>query len=571
MEVRRILGAFGRGIRSVGPERRHLKADLLAGLPVAIGGVPDGMAAGVLAGVNPVHGLYASFAGPIGGGLTSSTRLMMITTTGAGALAAGSAVSGVSPDQRSEALVLLTLLAGAMMVAAGVAKLGRYTRFVSHSVMLGFLTGVALNIIFGQLSDLTGAPTEGGFALAKAVYVVAHPADIDVPSLLVGLGAMAILLVLSRTRLGIVSALVALVVPTIVVLVAGLDTVAQVDDGGAIPRGIPVPSFPDLGLLSLSLVAGAASVVAIILVQGAGVAESAPNPEGRSSSNRDFIAQGVGNLTSSAFGGQPVGGSVGQTALNVTAGARTRWAPISSGIWMIIILVAFSTAVGKVAMPTLAAILIYAGYRSLRPAEIRTILATGPNSQIAFGTTLVATLFMPVAVAVGIGVVLSLLLQLNQEAMDLTVVEVVEQDGHLVERPAPTTLASHEVTVLDVYGSLFYAGARTLQSKLPDPAGSVSPAVVLRLRGRTSLGSTFFTVVAGYAQRLEQAGGRLYLTGLDPELADRLRREDKVPLTGSARLYVAEPVIGASTAAARHDAETWIVQHEDTATADDVT
>ena len=195
------------------PERRHLKADLLAGLPVAIGGVPDGMAAGVLAGVNPVHGLYASFAGPIGGGLTSSTRLMVITTTGAGALAAGSAVSGVAPAQRSEALVLLTLIAGVLMIAAGVAKLGRYTRFVSHSVMLGFLTGVALNIIFGQLSDLTGAPAEGGFALAKAVDVIVHPRDIDVPSLLVGLGAMAILVLLARTRLGIVGALVALVVP----------------------------------------------------------------------------------------------------------------------------------------------------------------------------------------------------------------------------------------------------------------------------------------------------------------------------------------------------------------------
>ncbi|MET0326819.1 MAG: SulP family inorganic anion transporter, partial [Ilumatobacteraceae bacterium] len=350
--------------------------------------------------------------------------------------------------------------------------------------------------------------------------------------------------------------------PTVIVLVAGLDTVAQVDDDGAIPRGIPFPSFPDLGLLSVSLVAGAASVVAIILVQGAGVAESAPNPDGRSSSNRDFIAQGVGNLTSSIFGGQPVGGSVGQTALNVTAGARTRWAPIAAGIWMVIILVAFSNAVGKVAMPTLAAILIYAGFRSLRPPAIRAILATGPNSQIAFATTLVATLFMPVAAAVGIGVVLSLLLQLNQEAMDLAVVALVEEDGHLVERPAPTTLPSHAVTVLDVYGSLFYAGSRTLQAKLPDPGGSASPAVVLRLRGRTSFGATFFTVVAGYSQRLEQVGGRLYLTGLDPDLVERLGRPGAVPLTGSARLFAARPEIGASTLLALQDARTWIVRHD---------
>jgi hypothetical protein len=96
---------------------------------------------------------------------------------------------------------------------------------------------------------------------------------------------------------------------------------------------------------------------------------------------------------------------------------------------------------------------------------------------------------------VGIGVALSLLLQLNTEAMDLTVVELVPRDGgQFEERPAPATLTSHHVTVLDVYGSLLYAGSRTLQAHLPDPAGTQAPAVVLRLRGRTSLGATFIKV-----------------------------------------------------------------------------
>ena len=148
-------------LRSVAPERKHVKADALAGLPGAISSVPDGMASGILAGVNPVHGLYASFIGPIAGGSTASTRLMVITTTSAAALAAGSGIEHLSPDERSQALVLLTIVAGAFMVVAGVLRLGRYTRFVSHSVMLGFLSGVGVNIILGQLSDLTGATAEG--------------------------------------------------------------------------------------------------------------------------------------------------------------------------------------------------------------------------------------------------------------------------------------------------------------------------------------------------------------------------------------------------------------------------
>ena len=96
-------------LQSIRPERKYFKADTIAGLPGAISSVPDGMAASVLTGVNPVHGLYASFAGPIAGGLSTSTKLMVVTTTSAAALAAGSALSGVSPADRPSALFLLTL------------------------------------------------------------------------------------------------------------------------------------------------------------------------------------------------------------------------------------------------------------------------------------------------------------------------------------------------------------------------------------------------------------------------------------------------------------------------------
>ena len=182
------------------------------------------------------------------------------------------------------------------------------------------------------------------------------------------------------------------------------------------------------------------SVAAIVLVQGSGVAESAPNRDGsRSNANQDFIAQGVGNIASSLFRGQPVGGSVGQTALNIAAGARTRWASIFSGLWMLVILVAFGGVVGRVAMPTLAAVLIVAAIGSLRVRELQTVWLTGLSSQIALATTFLATLFLPVAAAVGIGVALSLLLQLNRGAMDLRVVELRKrEDGRFEERPAPS-------------------------------------------------------------------------------------------------------------------------------------
>ena len=427
-------------IRSVGPQRATLRQDAIAGLPGSVASVPDGMASAVLAGVNPIYGLYAAFAGPVGGGLTSSTRLMVITTTSAAALAAGSAIADVPEADRAEALFLLTILAGAAMLAAGILRLGRYTRFVSLSVMLGFLTGIAANIVFGQVQQLAGVDADGSTALARAVDVILHPSAIQLASLLTGLGALALAIVLARTRVGALATVLALAIPTIATL--GLEQIQRVEDEGAIPSGVPLPHLPELGLLSFNLVASALAIAAIVLVQGAGVAEIAPNEDGGpSNANRDFMAQGVGNVASGLVRGLPVGGSVGATALNVSAGARSRWSGIFVGLWILVILLLFTGVVAKVAMPTLAAVLIFAAVGSLRIGEIATIFRTGNTSRIALVATFVATLLLPVTTAVGVGVVLSLMLQLNREALDLTVTQIVPGPGRPARRAtAPSPL-----------------------------------------------------------------------------------------------------------------------------------
>jgi SulP family sulfate permease len=560
--IGRVQAALRAWFGQIRPERGTTRKEAIAGIPGAIGSVPDGMAAAVLTGVNPVFGLYASFAGPIAGGLTASTRLMVITTTSAAALAAGSAVAIVPADQRPAALFLLTLIAGGLMVVAGVLRLGRYTRFVSHSVMIGFLTGVAVNIVAGQIPDLAGAEAEGQFAIAKALNVLVDPASIDPASLAVGLGAIAILLAVGRTRLGSFAAIFALAVPTLAAILLDATSVAVVSDVGEIPQGLPVPVLPELSQINFNVVVGAMAVAAIVLVQGSGVAESAPNRDGsRSNANQDFIAQGVGNIASSVFRGQPVGGSVGQTALNIAAGARTRWASMFSGLWMLLILVAFGGIVGRVAMPTLAAVLIVAAIGSLRTREVQTVWLTGLSSQVALGTTFLATLFLPVAAAVGIGVALSLVLQLNRGAMDLRVVELRKrEDGRSEERPAPASLPDRSVTVLDVYGSLLYAGARTLEARLPNPGSATMPAVVLRVRGHTTLGATALSVLRTYAHRLDALGGRLFVSGVDPKVSGLIRRTGRASEERPFEVVEATSIIGESTDAALDLATAWIAE-----------
>ncbi len=560
MNARGSLRTAATWVRVRTPSWSTLRTEGTAALPGAIARVPDGMASSVLAGVSPAAGLYASMVGPPVGGLTSSTKLMLVTTTSAAALATGSALTHVAPKDRIGAMALLVLLSGIMMIAAALLHAGRYTRFVSHSVMTGFLTGIAVNIALGQLPTLLGVHVTGGFALQKVYHLLEHPGRIELPSALTGAVAAVIVVVLARTRLRALAALVALVVTTAGVVLLGADSVARVRDLGAIPNGVPIPALPAFSQLSFSIFAGALAVTAIVLVQGAGVAQSAPNADGRpSDTNRDFFSQGAANLASSAFKGLPVGGSVGQTSLNVASGARTRWAGIISGVWMLLILLVFSSVIGAVPMPTLSALLIVAAVGAIRPGEIITILRTGPTSQVALIATFAATLFLPVAAAVGVGVALSLVLQLNQEAMDMRLVQIVPlPDGRFREQPAPPVLASREVTIVDIYGSLLYAGARTLEARLPDPAGSRRAAVIIRLRGRTQLGATFFLVIDAYAERLTRAGGRLFLSGLDEGLHAQYARSREQVGHHLVTVLAATDIIGESTEVASAEAREWI-------------
>ena len=548
------------------PSRSSLQEDGLAGLNSAVSSVPDGMASGILVGVNPIYGLYACMVGPIAGGIFSSTRLMIIATTSAASLSAGQALGGLSGESRDSALFLMVVLIGAFQILLGLLGAGRLTRFVSYSVMTGFIIGIALLTILSQFPTISGFdPTEGGNKVTQAVEVVYNFRRLDPWSLGAAGLTLALAIVLPRTKLGNFGRLMAIVATSVFVYVLQLNDVKVVRDVGSIPEGFPLPHLPSLSAMSLEVATGALAVAVIVLVQGAGVSQSVPNPDGgRRSMSRDFIAQGAANAASGFFRGLPVGGSLSTTALTVISGARSRWAAIFAGLWMALLVIAFPGLVALVAMPALGMLLIIASVSTIRPSEAASIWKTGWRSRLAGVTTLLATLFLPIQAAVGLGVVLSALLYVNNASTDISVVELRKRDdGLLEEHKAPKELEPNKVTVLDVYGHLFYAGARTLERLLPRPGDVENAVVVLRLRGQSTLGATLVEVLANYADKLKKGGGRLYLTGISEEAYDQIVRTKKLRLTGPVRAYEATPVRGESTEEAYADAKSWLVGRMD--------
>lgn len=538
-----------------------IRRDGIAGLTVAIASVPGGMAGGLLAGVNPIYGLYASMVGPIVGGLLASTQLMVINNTSAVSLVAGQALVGVAADQRDSNLFLMVVLAGVFAIVFGLLGFGRMTRFVSYSVMTGFLVGIAVVLILSQLPTVVGYKVEGANRITQTLDLLSRLDEVKFVAL--GLSALtaALIFLLQRTRLRSFGGLLAIAAPTALVVLFNLEDVQIVRDVGTIPGGIPMPVLPALAD-TLEVLTGAMSVAVIVLVQGAGVSQSVPNPDGsRSRASRDFIAQGAANVAAGLFQGLPVGGSLGATALNVASGASRRWAAVFAGLWMAVIMIGFPGLVARVTMPALAALLILAGIQSIKPRDVCSVWQAGWPSRLAAVVTFTATLFLPIQVAVGVGVVLSALLYVSESSTDVSVVELVERpDGHVEERQPPKQLPSQEETVLSIYGHLFFAGARTLERLLPTPRGSRSPAVVLRLRGRTHFDATFVEVLAGYAQQLREVEGKLYLTGVNEKAHRQLEHSSKLHLSGPVESYKATAVLGESTRAARADAVAWLVQ-----------
>ena len=553
------------------PVRRDtLRKDAVAGLVLGVESVPDGLAAGLLAGVNPLAGLYAYLFGTIGGSLFTSSAFMAVQATGAMAIVIADVPAVHSADDPARALFTLSVLTGVVMLAAGFLRLGSVLRFVSNAVMVGFISAVGVNIILGQLANLTGYKAEGANRVVRAVNTLIHPGELHLQSLAIGVVTIALILVLERTRAGPLGLVLAVIVTSASVAVLGWAGVATVGELSEIPRALPLPEAPMLRLVP-SLVVPAVSLAFVGLVQGAAISASFPNPDGRyPDASRDFIGQGAANVIAGIFRGMAVGGSMSATSLNRAAGARSRIALMIASVVMAVVIIAFAGLVGHIAMPALAGLLMLVGYRTIKPDDLRSVWKTGAVQKAVLATSFALTMVIPLQYAVLAGVGLSVILHVVRQSNQVTIKRWrLDPDGNLIETDPPAQLPAGEVVALQPYGSLFFAAAPVLESQLPAPAAtSLNSVVILRLRGRTDLGTTFMDVLRRYAQALTAAGSKLVIVSASERIQEQLRVTGVTDLISPQDIYAGDERVGATLKRAYADATSWI-EHNQPATGTD--
>lgn len=549
------------------PERGNLASDLIAGLTFGVVNVPQGMAHALLATVNPVLGIYTLMvAAPVGALFTSSV-FMNVSTTSALAVASADALATIPASQKVEALAVLVLLVGLIQLLAGLFRLGFLVRFVSNAVMTGFLNGVAVLIILGQLGDLTGYDSPYSRGLGKALDLLLHPNAVSVQTTIIGLGTLAVIILLLATRLrkfafiiGIAGATIALALLSLPALApAGFDAVQTVSDIATIPRSLPRLELPTLSLIFYMLIP-AVAVAVIGLIQGAGVSQGTPNPDGKYPNvSRDFLGQGVANIATAFVGGIPAGGSISGTALTMGAGARSRWTNIFAGLFVAVIVLVAAPLVELVPMPALAALLIVAGFQGLRVQQAVVTWNTGKVPATVMIITFVATLIIPLQYAVLLGMALSILLYVFRQSNKVVVTEwALQPEGFPLEQPAPKQIPSNRLTLLQVYGSLFFAAAKSLEEMLPEVIDTKHAVVAVGLRGQGEFGSTFLGVMQRYSETLQAHDSKLMLVGVDSGMWDQLTKTGVSKVIGEENIFLATPQLGEALNQAVAAATTWL-------------
>jgi SulP family sulfate permease len=540
--MRLMVEGLGRALGS-----SSVRIDLLAGLTVALVGLPQCLAYAMMSGVPPAYGLATAavpgFVAAVAGrsaqvvtGPTNTTGLLILS-----ALTPFLGANGLISDRALAPLATLTLLAGALRVAAALAGGASLLRFLPESVLVGFTAGAGILIATMQLDEALGLPAvpsaglreeiAGLAALLQAGHSPALPAMAFTVSSL-------ILLSLAPRLPRVPVALLAVVAGTLLAWGFGLDGrlgLPLVQDRSSVPTGWPQTALPALNpsLLGRFLVPGAA----IALLGSLELAVTARANGARPDMRREILGQGVANLAGAFTGCFPASASLTRSALLRIGGAQTRLAAASAAVFVLPILLFAAPSVGLIPQASLAGVLLITAYRMIDRASMARMWRASAATRLLLVVTLAAALLLRLEWAILLGAALGLVIHLARTSRPRIRALGLEA-GKLV--PLSKSDAA-ELVVLEVSGDLHYAAVDPFVARVEELVPRSARTVILDLTHAHEIRFTALRAFEQLAEKLHGAGSELHLAGVSPELHELLTRSgSKLPAT------LEEPVPGSS-------------------------
>lgn len=394
-----------------------LARDSAAGVTVAMVALPLSMAIAIASGADPGVGLVTAIVGGFLISLLGGSRVQIGGPTGAFIVV----VYGVIAEHGYDGLVLATLMAGLILVAAGLARAGSLVRYVPEPVINGFTIGIAVIIAASQLKDAMGlqmGEVPADF-LEKIPALWAARGSLHWPSLAVAALTMALIVVLRRAFPRFPGLIVAVAAGSALAALPGMGVETIGDRFGALPDRLPMPALPEITLARVVELLPSALVIAFLAgiesLLSAMVADRMI--AGQHRSNAEVIAQGVANMGSALFGGLPATGAIARTATNVRAGGRTPVAGLVHALTILVVMMVAAPLAGLLAMPALAGLLILTAWNMSEPGRWPGYLRDRRSDLVLLLLTLVLTVVADLTVAIGVGVALGMALRLRRRAL----------------------------------------------------------------------------------------------------------------------------------------------------------
>ena len=522
-------------------DRAAIPADVVAGLTAAAVVLPKAMAYATVAGLPVQVGLYTAFVPPLVYAALGRSRVLSVTTTTTIAILAGStlaeAVPGADPAHLAVAVATLSVLVGAVLVAAAALRLGFVATFISEPVLAGFKAGIGAVIVVDQVPKLLGVHIHKAGFFRDVLGLVRATPEASIATAVVAAGAIAAILLLKRFLPRLPAALLAVVLGIAASALLGLPALG-VKTVGAIPSGLPPLVLPDLGLLEV-LWPGAVAIALMSFTESiaAGRAFASPD-EGRPAPNLELVATGAANAVGGLWGAMPAGGGTSQTLVAERAGAKSPLAGLVVGVAALATLLLLAPVLSRLPEAVLAAIVVIYSADLLGLHDFKAIYRVRRTefawAVVAFAGVLLLGTLRGIVVAV-----ITSLVSLAYQASNPEVYEVVRKPGTNVFRRRSDEHPEDEsypgLLMLRVEGRVFFANTQHVADLVaPLLEAAAVRVVVLDCSVIFDLEYSALKMLGEAEERMRRHGRALWLCALNPRarqvvlrspLGERLGRE----------------------------------------------
>lgn len=547
-----------------GYRARHAGRDLLAGITVGVVALPQSMAYAVIAGVHPSYGVYTLILQCLIGSLLNSQKLLALGPINTQSLLAASVAtyalrtSGTTHGTLYLQIVFaLTLLKGVTQLLMSAVRLGALVKYVSSSVIVGFTAGAGVLIAVGQMGPLLGvaASHQSAWPGLPGVVMSLWPqlSEVAYPALMTGALAMAVMMLSRAVSVLVPGALLAIVGAAL--LAAGMGwNEAQLRMVPAITAELPTWTLPMEGLAYWeSLLSGAVALSLLGLMETYAIGRAVASKTGQHvNANQELFAQGLTHLVTGFLQCIPGSGSFTRTALNHRAGAASAFSGIICGLFVLAAVTMFGSWASYVPSAALAGVLVVIAAGLIDWGYFLRVLRTNRgDAAVCFGT-LLATLLLPLAYAVLLGIALNIALYLHR-ASKLHIAQVVTPGSAaaspFLERPLTDRSGQESVLFLQLEGDLFFAVADELQDRFTALAQSPVRVVILRLKRTHGIDTTALDVFDRFVRQMRQRQGHVLLCGVKTELMSVLEASGFMKVIGRENVF--EASVGVFTSAKR--------------------